>query len=124
MPNENHEMTKVLLVDDDANICSMLSDIFKKKGYFVVTAGTGKDALEHVKKSLFNFAVIDIRLPDMSGTDLCQQIRTINYKINCIMITGYPEEPAEASKEQGAVEHLYKPLKVDQLIEIFDRKKT
>ena len=120
--NGGREMTKVLLVDDDPNICQTLVEMFKRKGYFVAAVGTAKEALDQVKKIPFHFAVIDIRLPDMSGIDLLQQIWTINYKINCIMITGYPEESPAVSREKGAVDHLMKPLKVEQLIEIFNRK--
>lgn len=116
------EMMKVLIVDDDEAIRVILSDIFKKRGYFVQAAGTGQEALEQVKKGLFHFAVIDIRLPDMKGTELVEQIRKINFKINCILITGYSEEEEEATLKEGATPLLMKPLKMDQLIAIFNRK--
>jgi len=80
--------------------------------------------LEQVKKNPFHFAVIDIHLPDMSGTELLEQIRKINFKINCIMITGHSEEKPEVSVEKGAMAHLMKPLKLDQLMAIFNRKEV
>lgn len=117
-------MTKVLIVDDDEAIQTTLGDIFKKKGYFIATAGSGVEALEQIKKNPFHFAVIDIHLPDMKGTELLEQIRKMNSQINCIMITGYSEEKPEVSMEKGATAHLIKPLKLDQLIAIFSRKGT
>lgn len=116
-----HEIMKVLIVDDDETIRTTLTDIFRKRGYFITAVGTAGEALEQVKKNPFHFAVIDIHLPDMSGTDLLEQIRKINFKINCIMMTGYSEESPEVSIEKGATAHLMKPLKLDQLIAIFNR---
>lgn len=115
------EITRVLIVDDDEAIRMTLADIFKKKGYFVMAVGSAGQALEQVKKNPFHFAVIDIHLPDMSGMDLLEAIRKINFKVNCIMITGHSEEKPEVSLEKGATAHLMKPLKLDQLISIFNR---
>ena len=123
MTNGPVEVMKVLVVDDDEGIRTTLNDIFKKKGYLVTTVGTGKEGLECVKKQPFHFAVLDIRLPDMSGHDLLKEIRKINFKINCIMITAFSEEADEDSLGNGAVAHLMKPLRIEDLIKIFERKK-
>lgn len=121
-PQAPREIMKVLVVDDDEAIRTTLNDIFKKRGYFVATVATGAEAIEYVKKNPYHFAVIDIHLPDMKGTELLEQIRKINAKINCIMITGYSEEKPEESLAKGAAAHLMKPLMLDQLIAIFSRK--
>ncbi|MDO8527010.1 MAG: response regulator [Deltaproteobacteria bacterium] len=121
--SEDSELTKVLVVDDDTAVRETLKDVFKKKGFFVATAGTGAEALEQIKKTPFHFAVIDIRLPDMSGNDLLKEIHKTNFKINCIMITGYSEELAQTNLQgDEATARFMKPLKLDELIAIFEKK--
>ncbi|MBI4223726.1 MAG: response regulator [Deltaproteobacteria bacterium] len=122
MPLETREITKVLIVDDDEVVRTTLGDIFKKRGYDIKAVGTAAEALEEVKKNPYHFAVLDIHLPDKSGTDLLDEIRKINFKINCIMITGYSEETPEESLERGAKAHLTKPLKIEELVKIFQRE--
>lgn len=122
MPENAREMVKVLIVDDDEIVRTTLGDIFKKRGYFIKAVGTAAEAVAEVKKNPYNFAVIDIHLPDQSGTDLLTEIRKINFQINCIMITGYSEETPEESFERGAKAHLTKPLKIEELIKIFQRE--
>lgn len=122
LATQTEAMTKVLVVDDDEVIRTTFSDIFKKKGYLVTTVATGKEALDQVKKTSFNFAIIDIRLPDISGFDLLDQIRKIDFRINCIMMTGHSDEDPNVSIEKGATAHFVKPLKVEQLLAIFQKK--
>ncbi|HID27009.1 MAG TPA: response regulator, partial [Methanosarcinales archaeon] len=60
----------MLIIDDEEDMCETLADIFQKKGYYIESATTAKDAIEKVKEKFFNVALIDIRLPDLEGTEL------------------------------------------------------
>lgn len=122
MAQTGKEAIRVLVVDDDKDMQTTLAAVFEKRGYDVVCAGRATEALELVRKGPFHFAVIDIHLPDMSGTDLLEQIHKINFKINCIMITGDPQKSAAASLQKGASAHLMKPFNLDELVAIFNRK--
>ena len=124
MEQDNRELIKVLVVDDDPDICTTLKGLFKKKGYYVATAGTGGEALERMKETLYHFAIIDIRLPDMTGIELLEELRKTNFKTNCIMMTGHKEEDPGLSLEKGAKAHFLKPLKVEEVIQIFEKEMT
>lgn len=67
---------QILLVDDEKGILTMLETLLKKEGYHrIVTATTGREALDRVAAASFDLAVLDVMLPDMDGFELCQQIR-------------------------------------------------
>ena len=81
-------MENILIVDDDAKIREMLSNILTDKGYTVKSVGTGKEGVNESFKQLFNLALIDIRLPDMEGTELLTKLRKSEPEMIKIIITG------------------------------------
>jgi len=113
----------ILIVDDDPNICKVLSTNLKAKGYFVKCAETGKKAIEMSKDQHFNLALIDIRLPDMQGTELLTQLRGTIPKMMKIIITGYPSiENAVEALNKGADAYVIKPLDMDKVLKIVEEK--
>jgi DNA-binding NtrC family response regulator len=79
--------SKILIIDDDVGICETLADIFQKKGYRVVTAGTSSEAIDRAGQTAFDVALIDISLPDMQGIDLLASLKEIEPDLVVIMIT-------------------------------------
>jgi CheY-like chemotaxis protein len=63
------EKQSILIVDDDESTRRSLSLVFRRKGYRAATAGTGQEALEKVRGRFFNLALLDLKLPDMEGTE-------------------------------------------------------
>jgi DNA-binding response OmpR family regulator len=105
---------RVLLVDDDITILRTLKKILEKEGYAVETAETGSDALKKIKKRSFNVCLVDVKLPDMDGTDLLLKIDSPTVKI---IITGYSsEEIGIKAADYGADDYLIKPVKAEELI--------
>jgi DNA-binding NtrC family response regulator len=118
-------MTKksILIVDDDQNICEVLATNLKAKGYTVKCAGTGKKAIEMSKDEQFNLALIDIRLPDMQGTELLTQLRGTIPKMMKIIITGYPSiENAVEALNKGADAYIIKPLDMEKVLKVVEEK--
>ena len=109
--------TKLLIIDDESDICEALSEVFEGAGYFVATAGTGKGAMERARETVFDVALIDMRLPDAEGTDIFKELRKGNPEMICIFITGYAslDSTIEAFKE-GANGYFTKPLKIDEVV--------
>ena len=79
---------KILIVDDDENICKTLSLILEKKNYSVDVAHTGKEATELMKHGPVNIVLLDIRLPDMEGIALMSTWRKKYQETDIIVITG------------------------------------
>ena len=109
--------TRILIIDDDANIRSTLALILRHNGYEVVSAATGSQALARAKSGPFELAFLDIRLPDISGTDLIIPLKEIQPDIAIIIVTAYASlETATKALNAGATAYLNKPVDVDQTL--------
>ena len=113
---------RILIVDDDPEICETLSDILDEEGYDVVTANDGQEALEKIRQDSFNLVITDIKMPIMDGMALLKEIEKSHANIEVIVITSYGNEGQQVEATRlGAYEYLNKPLKVDQLKNIIAR---
>jgi len=110
------EHARILVVDDDKSIRKTLEAILKGEGYYVQTAENGKQAIEKTHSGYYNLALIDIRLPDMEGTELLTRMKDTTPKMRKIIITGYPSL-------QNAVEALNKEANA-YILKPFDLIKT
>jgi DNA-binding response OmpR family regulator len=110
------EKKRILVVDDDLDILRGFKSILEKEGYSVETAATGKDALEKINKKKFDVCLVDVRLPDMDGTELLLQM-TKNSETIKIIITGFSsEEVGKKAADYGADDFLVKPVKAEELV--------
>ena len=111
------EHAKILVVDDDESIRKVLATILEEKGYLVDTAENGKEAIEKSKKRFYNLALLDIRLPDMEGTELLTAMKETTPKMVKIIMTGYPSlKNAIEAVNKGADAYMLKPLNMDNTL--------
>jgi DNA-binding NtrC family response regulator len=112
------EQPRILVIDDDANIRKVLEVILRDKGYGVDTASTGSAAIKKTQKDHYDLMLIDIRLPDMEGTELLTKIRDTTPKIRKVMVTGYPTlQNAVEAVNKGAHAYIMKPFDVDKMLD-------
>lgn len=110
-------MAKVLLVDDEASILSVLSVLLKAEGYEVVPVDNGEKALELIKSTAFDLMITDIRMRPIDGVTLLKAVREQRPSMSVLMITGYGTiETAVESLKYGAFDYITKPFKVDELL--------
>lgn len=111
-------MKRLLLVDDDKIVLSSLSNIFSKEGYSVLTAQSGSEALDTLKKSKVDILIMDHRMPDMTGLEAFKIIKKLYPDIIRIMITGDPDLTAFIPAiKNGDIEHyICKPWKYETLM--------
>jgi signal transduction histidine kinase len=113
------EKESILIVDDDEGTLESLSLIFKRKGYEIETAGTGKEAKKKAKKRFYNVGLLDIKLPDMKGVELLAPLKKIHPDMVIIMMTAYASlETAISALNQGASFYITKPLNMDEVLSI------
>jgi sugar-specific transcriptional regulator TrmB/CheY-like chemotaxis protein len=109
---------KILIVDDDSGLRETLSDLLKEEGFVSKSAQSGKQALALCKKENFEVALIDIKLPDIEGTQLIALLKKLNPAMSSIIITGHPTmENAVRSLNLGANGYIVKPFKPLTLVE-------
>ncbi|MBS7646204.1 response regulator [Candidatus Bathyarchaeota archaeon] len=117
------EVKTILIVDDDEAILQSLKAILEMKGYKVETAETGKEAIEKSRKKIYNLAILDIKLPDMEGTELLVKMHETMPRMMKIMLTGYPSlENAVKSLNLGADAFLMKPVNPKELLKVVEEK--
>lgn len=109
-------MRKILVADDDPNIRMLLKHVLTKKGYVVVEANDGRNAIELMKVSTVDLAIVDVMMPYMDGLELCQYIRE-TYDIPIILLTALQQL---SDKEQGYLrgtdDYVTKPFEPEELL--------
>ena len=113
----------ILIVDDDETILAVLKEILELEGYIVETAATGKEAIKKSEDNLFNLSLLDIKLPDMEGTELLAKLHEANPRMIEIIITGFPSfDNAVKSLNLGADAYIMKPVNSKELLELVGGK--
>lgn len=113
----------ILIVDDDKTILKSLQDVLRLEGYYVDGVETGREALEKSEAGFYNLALIDIKLPDMEGTELLKKMHDSFPKMIRIIVTGYPDlENAVKSLNFGADAYLVKPVDTRKLLRVVAEK--
>ncbi len=113
----------ILVIDDDKSILRTLTRILQKAGYQVETAETGKEAMERAEKTHYDLALVDVRLPDMDGTDLLANLQGVSPNTVKIVITGFPSlETGVKALDGGADAYLVKPVRPEELLTLIEEK--
>ncbi len=110
---------KILIVDDEPDTIKLLALRLNKNGYEVIACGTGKEALEAVKKELPALAILDIKLPDMTGYDILKHFRqTLSLCRMPVIFSTADASVAlkKTAKEYDADDYVIKPYDARDLI--------
>ena len=108
---------KILVVDDDQDLCLLLSRLLSKNGYAVSTANRGAAAREAMAVDRFDLVLCDHRLPDTDAPKMLEHIRAASPGTQVIIITGYSEvRLAVELMRKGAFDYIGKPLYPDELL--------
>ncbi len=106
-------MEKILIVDDQYGIRILLSEILKNKGYEVLQASNGKQALEQKDKA--ELILLDLRMPGMHGAEVYQHLK----EKKVIVMSAYIEEYTKHKLElEGIYEFIEKPFDIDKLLDL------
>jgi len=107
----------ILIVDDSFADRETLQAILEERGYSVATASTGAEALARVREKRFDIIFLDVRLPDINGVQLFEQVKAIDPGVAVIMMTGYSEEElVKKAISHGAYTCICKPFNVDKML--------
>lgn len=108
---------RILVIEDDPAIGQSLLDGFKQHGFQAQLCKTGSGGIEHARKQSPHLVVLDIRLPDGSGFDVCRQMRQLGLRQPIIMLTAQHDEVDKIlGLEMGADDYMTKPFSLRELV--------
>ncbi len=105
------EEARILVVDDEDEVRQLVAEFLEAKGYSVITAATGLEALTAVKHYQPDLVLMDIMMPKMNGLETIQRIRQIDRRVGIIMLTAVEDESiAREAMKRDAYDYITKPL--------------
>jgi two-component system nitrogen regulation response regulator GlnG len=109
-------MARILVVDDELNICWALEAYLTGEGHAVTVAGTAADAMASLEAGPPDLLISDIRLPGTDGVELLKRVRALSSDVPVILMTAYGDvDTGVAAMQNGAFEYLHKPIDLDQI---------
>ncbi len=113
---------KILVVDDEADICDALQMALKFHGFTVETVKSGEEAVEAVRKGVFDLVVCDYRMPGMNGIETLSAIKSVSPNLKIVMTSGFlSNRNRQTCLNSGAFELINKPFTLDELYDVIGR---
>lgn len=114
-------MSKFLVVDDNVAFAENLAEIISDGGDEAIIAESGRRALELAAHDRFDALISDMRMPEMSGSEVVRRVRKIDAGLPAVIVTAYHAEQDELSRHAGVLGVLPKPVPVPRLLELLGK---
>ncbi len=106
---------RILIIDDDKDICEYMELLLTQSGYDVVTETSPSDGLDQLRENEFHVVVLDIMMPELNGMEVLEEIRSFDSDIAIIIFTGFPSvDTAVTSMKYNVSDYIKKPFDVDE----------
>lgn len=120
MDIERAERPNLLLADDDRTFCQVLAKAMELRGFAVDVVHDAASALRKIDATTPEYAVVDLRLPDMSGLKVVERLKAVDVNTRIVLLTGYGSiATAIEAIKLGATHYLTKPANADQIVAAF-----
>src|ERR1700744_2575361 len=115
-------MKRILIIDDDMDMCNLLGRFLQKKGFETDASHTGNKGIAKFKESKFDVVLCDFRLGDKEGREVLKEIKQIDPYAIVIIITGYSDiKTAVDVIKAGAFDYITKPLIPEEVLNVIGR---
>ena len=116
------QKSKILVVDDEEALRTVLSGELSSEGYDVKSAGDGDEAIEVLENEAFDLVLLDIKMPRVNGFDVLKHVKETRPKTKVVMLTGFADlKNAIESKKLGAEDFVSKPYDLIDLLTTIER---
>lgn len=113
---------KVLVVDDNIDLCRNIADILELKGYEVACVYDGTQAIDEYLKRSFDMVIMDVKMPGINGLEALKVLKQINPYVIVILITAFADDMLfKEDIESSSYTVFRKPVDVDKLINLLER---
>jgi len=108
---------KILFIEDESAVISLIERGFKEKGLDISVAMDGNTGLQMIQNHSFDLVILDLMLPGINGVQVCKEIRTLGFDLPIIMLTALGStENIITGLDSGADDYMVKPFKINELI--------
>ncbi|MCK9594856.1 MAG: response regulator [Candidatus Omnitrophica bacterium] len=112
----------ILVVDDEQDVRDYLGRGLNRRGYYVIEASSAEEGIEQVRNNDVDLVLLDVKLPNMEGSDALGEMRKIHPEIEAIMITGHGTiESATECMKKGAYDYVEKPLSIEKIVLMIEK---
>ena len=119
---DGHRSVSILVADDDDEICSLFSNVLGELGFDVTTVLDGRSALDLMKKTSFDIALFDVRMPHIDGLALLEEAKRLGSPSQVVIVTGYgTSNVADKAMKLGAYDFITKPFALDDVQKVVSR---
>ena len=109
---------RILIVDDDLDMCEIISDILKEEGHNPNSSYSGEDALMKIKKNSYDLMILDYKLNEISGLIVLEKALQMNPLLKAIMISAFGDTSVKArARELGVSDFLDKPFDIKRFVQ-------
>src|SRR2546421_4185147 len=116
MATPAHKSLRVLFVDDEKPLQELMRSELPRLGHEVTVCGDGKEAFKVLEKGKFDAAILDLRMPGLSGIDVLQHLKQVSPDTEAVIMTGHAsQETAIAAVNLGAFQYITKPCKLVEI---------
>lgn len=113
---------KVLIIDDEVQMCDLFRKGITKEGYEVITALSGHDGIEKVKKEQPDIIFLDLKMPEMDGIETLGYIRNVDKNVVVIILTAYPSmDTALKAYYLNIYDYMTKPFSLDTVKKVIEK---
>ncbi len=119
MTEETTKTIRLLIADDEKDLVTFMAHRLRKRGFDVTMAVSGSEAVSAATELTFDVAIVDLRMPDMGGIQVIEQLKTMQPHVEVLMLTGHGSHDSawEAGRLQ-AYRYLLKPYDFDELVNL------
>jgi len=115
--HQSHGTMRILIVEDEENIRNVVKMNLEMEDFEVVDTGKGREAIRLFESQHFDLVILDVMLPEISGFDICEQIRLTNTEVPIIFLTAKDGSTDRISGlKRGADDYLTKPFHLEELL--------